>query len=134
MNMTEKTFIFLKERAREFWDEAAKLKAEGKFNLAAFHIEQAAQLWMKYLIGRKVGDFPKTHYFNELVSGFAKAYDDKSILEFYKERELFFDNLEDAYFTSRYYPRTFTANSVEQLLNYAQDFIQVTEKITGEKI
>ena len=84
---------FLKDRAKEFWEEALALTEKEKFNLAAFHLEQACQLWLKYLILKKIGDFPKTHYFHELVRAFAEAYDDKRFLDFYQENELFFDDL-----------------------------------------
>lgn len=124
---------FLKNRAWEFWEEALRLFNEEKYNLSAFNLEQAIQLWTKYLIGIKIGDWPKTHYFSELVKGLSQAYENEKILEFYKERELFFDNLEDAYFTSRYFPKTFSKNSVNQLIENSKEFLKLTEEITKEK-
>ncbi len=124
---------FLKNRAREFWEEAVRLFDESKYNLAAFNLEQAIQLWIKYLIGIKVGDWPKTHYLSELVKEMSKAYESKEISEFYQEKELFFDSLEDAYFTSRYFPKTFTPNSVSQLIENSKEFLKLTEETTKEK-
>ncbi len=54
---------FLKERANEFFEEAQELLKKKKYNLSVFNLEQAIQLWIKYLIGKKIGDWPKTHFF-----------------------------------------------------------------------
>jgi HEPN domain-containing protein len=45
---------FLKARANEFLEEAEELFKKGRFNLSVFNLEQAVQLWIKYLIGRKI--------------------------------------------------------------------------------
>lgn len=124
---------FLKNRAQEFWEEAIRLFNEGKYNLSAFNLEQAIQLWVKYLIGVKIGDWPKTHYLSELIKGLAKVCESEKISEFYQKRELFFDRLEDAYFTSRYFPKTFTKNSVSQLIENSKEFLKLTEEMTKEK-
>jgi len=124
---------FLKNRAQEFWEEATRLFNEGKYNLSAFNLEQAVQLWIKYLIGVKIGDWPKTHYLSELIKELAKAYESEEILKFYQKKELFFDNLEDAYFTSRYFPKVFTQNSLSQLLGNSKEFLKLTEEMTKEK-
>lgn len=124
---------FLKERAREFFEEAEELLKKKKYNLSAFNLEQSVQLWVKYLIGKKLGDWPKTHYFSELIPQLAEAYEQKKILEFHKENELFFDNLEDAYFTSRYFPKQFTENALKMLFKKVKEFIDLIENLTKEK-
>jgi HEPN domain-containing protein len=128
-----KEIKFLKERAFEFWEEGIKLFNEKKYNLSVFNIEQAIQLWIKYLIGIKIGDWPKTHYFSELVESLSDVYKSKKVVDFYKNNEIFFNNLEDAYFTSRYFPKVFSENTVSQLIENSKKFIKITEKITGEK-
>ena len=52
---------FLRDNADAFLRNAEKLLEDGEFKLAAFNSEQAVQLYLKYLIGSKLGDFPKTH-------------------------------------------------------------------------
>lgn len=127
-------FEFLRDRAKEFWEEAIDLKKRKMYNLSAFNLEQACQLWIKYLLGKKVGDYPKTHYFSHLVPELGKAYENDKILDFYNQNILFFDDLEDAYFTSRYFPKTFTENLIEILIKHAGDFIEFTEQLTGEHL
>lgn len=124
---------FLKDRAREFWEEAIRLFNEGKYNLSAFCLEQAIQLWLKYLIGIKVAEWPKIHYLSHLIKELVKIYKKEKILEFYEKEELFFENLEDAYFTSRYFPKTFSKNLVEKLIEKSKEFLKILENETGEK-
>jgi HEPN domain-containing protein len=125
---------FLKKRAKEFWEEAQRLFKEEKYNLSAFNLEQAIQLLIKYLIGIKVGDWPKTHYLSELTKELARAWERNEILDFYQKRELFFDSLEDAYFTSRYFPKNFTQNIVSQLIENSKEFLKLLQDVTKEEI
>lgn len=131
--MKPKELEFLKERGQEFWENAQHLFEEEKYNLCVFNLEQACQLWLKYLIGKKLGDWPKTHYLEDLIKGFSKAYENKDILKYYQEKELFFENLSDAYFVSRYYPRKFTQNLAKQIISNCQEFLKLTEKISEER-
>jgi len=55
------TMEFLKIRAQEFRDNAQLIMERDKFALAAFNIEQAVKLELKYFIGSRLGDFPRTH-------------------------------------------------------------------------
>ncbi len=125
---------FLKIRGREFFEEAEGLLQKRRYNLSAFNLEQAFQLWIKYLIGKKIGDWPKTHCVSELIPQLAKVYKEGKILEFYRENELFFDSLEDACVTSRYFPKQFTENGVNMLLEKVKEFIKLIENLTGEKL
>lgn len=125
---------FLKQRAEEFWAEGTRLCREGKYNLAAFHIEQACQLFIKYLIGTKVGDWPRTHSIKELIYELSIVCEEPEIEDFFEKNELFFSDLEDAYFTSRYLPKDFTPNLVAILIENSRNFFVLLEKITGETI
>lgn len=80
-----------------------------------------------------MGIGPKTHYFSELIKALAKVYESDAIMKCYQERGLFFDSLEDAYFTSRYFPKTFTQNGVNQLIMNSREFLKITEEITQER-
>lgn len=123
---------FLKERANEFFEEAEELFKKSKYNLSAFNLEQAIQLWIKYLIGKKIGDWPKTHYFSELIPQLSRVYREDKILKFYRENELFFDSLENAYFTSRYFPKRFTENGVLALFRGCKEFLKLIKETIGE--
>jgi HEPN domain-containing protein len=129
-----KEIEFLKERAKEFYENAKHLFKEKKYNLSAFNLEQSCQLILKYLIAKKTGDWPKTHYLDELIEELAKVYKKKTILRYLQNNELFFENLTDAYFTSRYFPRQFSQNLVEKLFSEFENFIKFLEKVLKVKI
>lgn len=125
---------FLKERAKEFWERGFEDLEKKRFNLAAFDIEQAIQLFIKYLIGIKIGEWSKTHYFSNLIKELYTAYQREEIIKFFKENEVFFSDLEDAYFTSRYLPKTFSENHIKSLIGKCKEFLKFLEDITGETI
>jgi len=124
---------FLKKRSKEFYENAKHLFKQRKYNLSAFNLEQSCQLFLKYLIAKKVGDWPKTHYLDDLIKELAKAYKKKSILRYFQKKELFFDDLTDAYFTSRYFPREFKQTIVEKMFSEFEDFVKFLEKTLKEK-
>jgi len=126
--MEEKKIDFLKERAREFFEEAKELFNKKRYNLSAFNLEQAIQLFLKYLIGKKLGDWPKTHYLSELVPDLAKVYQAKKILKFYRENELFFEKSEKFFELSRYFPKKFSENSLRQLFEKSEKFFELVKK------
>ncbi|MFZ8848440.1 MAG: HEPN domain-containing protein [Minisyncoccia bacterium] len=51
--MAQEEIEFLKERSKEFYEEALELFKKGKYNLSAFTLEQSLQLYLKYLIGKE---------------------------------------------------------------------------------
>jgi len=132
--MEEKRIDFLKERAREFFEEAKELFNKKRYNLSAFNLEQAIQLFLKYLIGKKLGDWPKTHYLSELIHDLVRVYQSKKILKFYRENELFFENLESAYFISRYFPKKFSENSLRQLFEKSEKFLELVKEEIKESL
>ncbi|GIW66477.1 MAG: hypothetical protein KatS3mg095_0375 [Candidatus Parcubacteria bacterium] len=129
-----KQFDFLREKAKKFYQQALKLFEEKEFDLSVFNLEQSCQLFLKYLIGKKIGDWPKTHFLYELMEELIKIYKNEKIEKFYKENELFFDDLSDAYFTSRYFPKEFSENLVKNLFNKTKEFYQLIEEELNEKL
>lgn len=128
-----KKFEFLKERAKEFFERALEDFEKKRYNLSAFDLEQAFQLWFKYLIAKKVGEWPQTHYLIDLFERLAEVYGKKEILKFYQKNELFFDDLSDAYFTSRYYPKTFKKEVVKEMIEKSKQLISFLEEQLNEK-
>ncbi len=52
-------YEFLKNNADEFLKNAEYLIEKKTYNLAAFNIEQAVQLYLKYLLTKKLESFQK---------------------------------------------------------------------------
>lgn len=75
--------------------------------MCAFHLEQSCQLYLKYTIGKKLGDFPHIHSLPKLMEGIAKAFRDDDFLAFYENNKQLVGALEQAYFEARYYDTQF---------------------------
>lgn len=131
-SMTEET-TFLKKRAKEFWQRVKEDFQKKRYNLCALDAEQAVQLWLKYLIFLKAGDFPKTHYFETLINSLADIYTSLLIKDFYKNNILQFTSLEDAYLMSRYLPKEFSKDEAQQFIKYATQLFKVLERMSSEK-
>lgn len=121
---------FLKERAEEFLDNARDLIKKKRFNLAAFNLEQAAQLYLKYFLFLKLGDYPKTNFLKDLLDDIGAAYQKEKLLKkFWEENLRLIRHLEDAYLTTRYSPITFEKIEVEQLLAFVEKLILFLGKL-----
>jgi HEPN domain-containing protein len=70
------SFELLKKRALSFLRDAKFDLESGDYGLMLFHAEQFAQLYSKYLVYKRIGDFPKTHSLTRLPRDLVKIYDD----------------------------------------------------------
>jgi len=123
---------FLKERGKEFWERGFEDFQKQRYNLCILDFEQALQLWLKYLIFLKAGDFPKTHYLTELIKEVIEIYEIEILKKFYHENILSIKEIEDAYITARYYPRKFTREEAEAVIRLSSELVKVLED--GTKI
>lgn len=128
------TVCFLKKRAKEFWERAKEDFAKARFNLTALDVEQALQLWFKYLIFIKAGDFPKTHYFDLLIKEISEIYELEKILDFYKKNALAFRALEDAYLSSRYLPKEFNSEEAQKMIDFAEELLRFFQEELNEEL
>jgi len=132
--MPKKEIEFLKEKSRKFYLNAIYLFKNCIYDLSAFNLEQSCQLLLKYLIAKKVGDWPKTHYLETLIKRVSEVYEKEEIYNYYLENELFFDDLTDSYFTARYIPKEFNKSLTQKLLDGYQNFLKFIEENLNEKL
>lgn len=122
---------FLKERALQFLEMSKAAAERGFYELALFHAEQALQLYTKYLIYRKLGDFPKTHFLRDLLDKVLELYGAVcNFDDFLRRRSAVLALLEHAYITSRYLPFKARREDYEvarNALEEALDFLQCLE-------
>jgi hypothetical protein len=64
----------------------------------------------------------------------SEIYEKAEIYEYYLENELFFDDLSDAHFTSRYFPKAFTKNLTQKLIAEYRKFLNFLEVTLNEKL
>jgi HEPN domain-containing protein len=98
----------------------------------SLHTEQALQLYTKYLI-YKLGDFPTTHFFRDLLDKVLELYGAVCNLDdFLRRRSAVLALLEHAYITSRYLPfraRREDYEVVRDALEEALDVLRCLENL-----
>ena len=115
------------KRSKEFLETAEYQTSKGFYDLAAFSLEQALQLFLKSKVLAEGVDYPRTHSVRtllEILSDLApedKESTIKSILENYL---LELGMLEDAYITSRYAMREFTKQEAEKLTKAVKEVMK----------
>jgi HEPN domain-containing protein len=122
---------FLKERAESFLRDANFAISEKRWNSAAFYLEQACQLYLKYYLFKELKDFPKIHDLDELLETLEKAYSQskKEIEKFRKENAIVISALNQAYITARYLPVEFTETQVKEMRNFTKRLIKLLKKV-----
>lgn len=116
---------FLKEKAEDFFDNAQYNISKKKWFLAAFHLHQTCQLYLKYYLFLKLRKYPKTHSLEQLLKGIGKAYSkEKKVENFLKEKASEIGDLDQAYLTARYLPVEFSENRIANMLNFTKELIK----------
>ena len=119
---------FLLRRAKGFLDTAKHLMEKGVYDLAAFNLEQALQLMLKYKLLLEVGDYPRTHSLRRLFRVLAEVTGDQAIERFFKDNIDVIGNLESAYIAARYLPVEFEEEEVKHMLQLVERFAKFLEE------
>ena len=121
---------FLKEKAEAFLEDAEYDISRKKWFLAAFHLEQTCQLYLKYYLFLKLKDFPKTHSLSELLIDIGEVYQiEKEIKRLRKEHASVIGDLEQAYISSRYLPVEFYSDQVKEMEKFVKKLIKFLKKL-----
>ncbi|MEM3122518.1 MAG: HEPN domain-containing protein [Nitrososphaerota archaeon] len=109
-------------RSGKFSDAADFHFSRGDYDLAVFNIEQALQLFLKAVLLKNGVDFPKTHTLRRLFILLGEFLAKQEIFrEFMSRNVLEFSNLEDAYVSSRYFPREFSREEASKLRSFLEE-------------
>lgn len=117
----------LLKRSRDFLETAEYQTSKGFYDLAAFSLEQALQLFLKAKVLAEGVDYPRTHSVRALLEILSELVPEnkksaiRGILENYL---LELGVLEDAYITSRYVMREFTKLEVEKLTKAVKEIMR----------
>ncbi len=127
-------FEIYKKRAADFYENAKTLYEKEKFDLAMFNLEQSLQLWLKYFIGIKLGDFPQIHSLIHLLKEFGKVYEKVSeVEEFIKNEIAEIELLNNAYINARYLPFLYTKEHLDAGMKAYEKIIKFLQKIQNEQ-
>ncbi|RLG39479.1 MAG: DNA-binding protein [Thermoproteota archaeon] len=122
-------YEFLRKNADSFYRNAKQLLEQGEYNLAAFNLEQAMQLMLKYLLASRLGEFPRTHSLRRLFREIKDLC--PRLWEFYEDNASVVGNVESAYIASRYYPVDFQEVEVREMLSAYEEFLEVLRGCLG---
>jgi HEPN domain-containing protein len=113
---------FLRDRAERFLRNGIELFGREEYDLAAFNLEQSSQLFLKYALWRKLGDFEKIHRISQLLADFREVSEDVRGADTFieKHKEVIAD-LEAAYLESRYLPAEFFKEQIERMIGFVKD-------------
>ena len=120
--------VFLKERAKEFCEEAEEAYKRKRYNLVLFFVEQALQLYIKYLIFKKIDDYPKTHSLEVLFNELEKVYGAK-VKKFTEKYGNLLKLIELSYIGARYLPVSFSEENAKESLNLVKIFLKFADEI-----
>jgi len=115
----------LRRRAAEFLEAVRDDLRASRYDLAAFHCEQAVQLALKYFLAKELGYFPRTHDLRELfeLAGRIKP----ALKDLYDEFKFEVEVMLDAYVGARYLPRSYRRDVVERLYSVAERVVREVE-------
>ncbi len=126
--MSRDEIEILRKRSENFLKNAEKLLGEGIYDLAAFNLQQAVELFLKYRLFLLLGEYPRTHSIKRLLREIGKTVGkEKEVEKFMNENIDRISNLENAYITSRYIPTEFERREVENMLEVARKIIDFVE-------
>jgi len=117
--MREEEVRRFKDGADAFLDTAIYNFEKGRYDLAAFNIEQAVQLYIKTKLLELLGEFPRTHSLVALLRELSRVFKEEEVERFVKENIGMLTKLSDVYITSRYYTREFYEDEVKELIEFA---------------
>jgi len=106
---------------------------DGNYDIAAFMVDQAVQLYLKSEILEFTGEIPRLHAVRQLlrILGVESGQEGK-VNVFIKEKRGILARLEDAYIGSRYVAREYEREEAEELIEFAREVIEFVEHLKGQ--
>ncbi|MFZ8849544.1 MAG: HEPN domain-containing protein [Thermoproteota archaeon] len=117
---------FLKENAEYFEKKAKEAYLEKRYKFVLFFVEQSIQLYLKYILFKNFGEYPKTHKIIELINELKELNED--FFNFYEQFSDSFDLIEEAYITARYLDKEYSEKTARKALEVLNEFKRRFEK------
>jgi len=114
--MRKKLYNLLMKRAKKLYKDSLRNYKEKFYDLALVYLEQSLQLFLKAIILKKFGDFPKTHKIKELLK----------LINFEpKEEEIMIINLlENVYIGGRYLEIEYSKEEYEIAMKFVKKIFE----------
>ncbi|QXJ29420.1 hypothetical protein J5U23_02289 [Saccharolobus shibatae B12] len=108
---------YLKRNALDFFAESENDIKNGKYNLAMFHLEQALQLALKYILFQFKGSFEKTHDVIRLLDEVIELAKNENLRKIRNDEASTLEVIRESYIISRYFPYSVDKLVVEKAYN-----------------
>jgi len=129
--VTKEEIKILLDRSKKFLDLAKYSIEKGDYDLAAFNLEQALQLYLKAEILKNGARFPHSHDLIELLEFLLKITKNETIQNILSEYSVELGSLTDAYIMAMYFIRKYTKDEAEKLLRTVEEIINKIERSQG---
>jgi len=116
--------VFLR-RARVFENDARNNFKNGDFDIAMFHLEQAAQLMVKAKLLDLKGSFQRTHSLRRLLSELSDLTGSDELKRFINMNKRILRDLERAYISSRYIYDEFFEEEVKEAFRVVNELRRI---------
>ena len=124
----------LKRRALDFLEEAKIALRRGSYDIACFLAEQALQLYLKFILLKIVGDYPRTHSIKRLLGEIARLTNSSELRNFMRVNRARILALEDAYLMARYFIKEYDEDDANDMIKLVEEIINLVNKIVGEEL
>jgi len=120
----------LRNRALRMLDSAKRSLASHDYDIAAFMADQSLQLSLKSRIFDLTGEIPRVHSVRQLLHFLGTTLGESDDVEdFIKKNRSLLIRLEDAYINSRYVPREYERDEVEELVKFAEEAVEFVKHL-----
>ena len=131
--MSHREVSLLRDRSLRMLSSARRSLLDGDYDLAAFMADQAVQLYLKSVILELTGELPRIHAVRQLMRVLKDLSDRPKVIDDYvREKRSLLIRLEEAYISSRYMPRIYEKDEVEELVNFAEEAMGSVKDLRGE--
>jgi len=122
-----------RDRSLRMLSSARRSLLDGDYDLSAFMADQAVQLYLKSVILELTGELPRIHAVRQLMRVLKDLSDRPKVIDDYvREKRSLLIRLEEAYISSRYMPRIYEKDEVEELVNFAEEAMGSVKDLRGE--
>ncbi|MDW8359016.1 MAG: HEPN domain-containing protein [Candidatus Caldarchaeum sp.] len=124
--------VFLLQRSQKVRAAADFHMQRGDYDLAVFNLEQSLQFFLKAKLLENGVEFPKTHMLRKLFLLLGECLGKGDVFQrFADEHVIEFSALEDAYITSRYFPREFTREEALRQIRFYEEVVNFVRENSG---
>ncbi|MFB6265105.1 MAG: HEPN domain-containing protein [Bradymonadaceae bacterium] len=102
------------------------------FDLTAFHVQQSAELALRFALVRASGNYPQTHQLKRLLDTSGAVLEREERVEDFIETHVdVLSNMENAYITARYLPGDFRRSEVEHMVDTLDALEELLTELEG---